>query len=465
MKRIAVIGAGIGGLSAAHTLKKARDNGQELEITVYESAERCGGKMMSERKDGYLCEYGPNSLLDNKPSAIALCEEVGLKNKILKSNDSSNRRFIFSENELHQLPEGPASFLKSRLITTSGKIRIATEFFRKKGDPEKDETIEEFANRRLGNEAYEKLLDPMIKGIFAGDPSKMSLKTCFTRIYELEMQYGGLFKAMIKLQSEKKKSGKKNDNAGPAGPGGAIVSFKDGLKELIDALSSELKDMIQLSTQVTSIKKDKGGYRLSVVKKGGAAEEKIFDKVIVCTPSYVMAEMFKELSGKIVSELNKIPYAPVTVVALGFNKSELNQPLNGFGFLIPSRENKDILGCLWTSSIFAHRANEGKVLLTVMIGGMKKPELVKKSDDELIDITLRELKSTMGISARPVFQNIYTHEKAIIQFHVGHEKISNQIKEELKKFNGIYLGCNTYGGIGVDGAIKNSVAVAKEALE
>jgi oxygen-dependent protoporphyrinogen oxidase len=464
MKRIAVIGAGIGGLAAAHTLKKYRDSGKELDITLFESNERCGGKIMSKRIDGFLCEYGPNAILDNRPAAMTLCEEAGLKDKILRSNDAARKRFILSNNTLHQLPEGPGSFLKSGLISFSGKLRLMTEILRKKGDPEKDETIEEFAKRRLGGEAYDKLLDPMISGIFAGDPTRMSLKTSFERIHELERDYGGLFKAMIKLQLEKRKSGVKSEG-GPAGPGGTIVSFKDGLQELIDALADELKDIIQLNTKVTSIKKDGDAYRLTVLKKDGEAEDKVFDKIVVCTPSFVMPGMFRELSQTIASELEKIPYGPVSVVALGFNKDELNHPLDGFGFLIPVKEKREMLGCLWTSSIFAHRAPEGKSLLRIMVGGMRRPDLVKKSDDELTSIVLKELKITMGITASPIFSTIYKHEKAIIQFHTGHEKISNTVKDELiKKFPGIYLGCNTYSGIGIDGAVKNSIAAAKACM-
>jgi oxygen-dependent protoporphyrinogen oxidase len=462
MERVAVLGAGIGGLAAAHTLKKLRDGGKDIQISLIEASERVGGKIMSERKEGFLCEYGPNSLLDNRPAAMTLVEEVGLKDKILRSNDSARRRFIYSNRTLHELPEGPKSFMKSKLISFPGKLRMAMELIIKKGDPEKDETIEEFAKRRLGKEAYDKLLDPMITGIFAGDPTRMSLKTCFERIHELEMQYGGLFKAMMKLGKEKKARGEKSDS-GPAGPGGTIVSFKDGLKELIDALYDELKEFIRLNTRVTSIVKDGDAYRLTVVEDG-SEEELQFDKVVICTPTYVMPDMLKNLSDKAAAELMKIPYAPVSVVALGFLKQELNHPLDGFGFLIPGKEKREILGCLWTSSIFEHRAPDEKAFLRIMIGGMRSPDLAKKSYEELVSITLKELKATMGISAVPVFSNIYSHERAIIQFHTGHEKISNVVKEELNKFPGIVLGCNTYGGIGIDGAVKNSINAVESIL-
>jgi len=464
MKRIAVIGAGIGGLAAAHTLKRLKDNGSDLEVTLFESDSRCGGKMMSERKDGYLCEYGPNSLLNNRPSAMGLIEELGLSDKILMSNDASRKRFILSNRVLHELPEGPGSFLTSRLISILGKMRMAAEIITPKGDPDKDETIEEFANRRLGKEAYEKLLDPMISGIFAGDPRRMSLKTCFTRIYELEMQYGGLFKAMIKLGKEKKKRGEKSDS-GPAGPGGKIVAFKEGLQEIVDALADELKGITQLNTKVGSIKKEGDAYKLTATNNDGSSEELIFDKIIVCTPTHVMISLFKELSRAISTELEKIPYAPVAVVALGYDKSKLKHPLNGFGFLVPARERREILGCLWTSSIFDHRAPEGKALIRLMIGGMKRPELIKLTEQELIDLARSEVKDIMGIDAEPVFTNVYKHERAIVQFHVGHEKISNNIKDELKKLPGIFLGCNTYGGIGIDGAVKSSIEAANNAVE
>ncbi len=462
MRKIAVIGAGIGGLAAAHTLNQLSQENDELDVYLFEAADRLGGKIMSERKNGFLCEYGPNSLLDNRPAAMGLCEELGLKDKVLRSNDSARKRFILSKNKLHQLPEGPGSFFGTGLMSISGKLRIIAEIWQAKGDPEKDETIQEFARRRLGDEAYNMLLDPMITGIFAGDPTRMSLKTCFPRIHELEMQYGGLIKAMFKLMWEKKKRGEKS--GGPAGPSGSIVAFNEGLQEIIDLLAEELKDITHLNTRITSIKKGGIGYSLTIEKVGSAAEEVLFDKVVICTPTHVMPMMLKDLSEKIACELGKIPYAPVAVVALGYDKKEMKHPLDGFGFLIPGKEKRDILGCLWTSSIFAHRAPDGKALLRLMIGGMRSPELALVSEAELVDIARREVKITMGIDATPVFSNVYKHETAIIQFHVGHEAISNRIKDELKKFPGLEIGCNSFGGIGIDGAVKASIDAAKACI-
>ena len=461
MKKIAVIGAGIGGLAAAHELKKLREGGNDIEVTLIESNDRCGGKILSERIEGFLCEYGPNAVLDSRETTMNLCKEAGLEDRLLKSNDAARKRYIFSKGELHRLPEGPGSFLTSGLLTLSGKLRIVAELLTKQGDMEKDETVEEFAKRRLGVEAYDLLLDPMIAGIFAGDPTRMSLRTSFTRIHELERDYGGLIKGMIGLMKEKKKKGEKR--GGPGGPAGAMITFKEGLQELVEALADELKDITRMSTKVTSIKKEGGGYKITV-EKAGASEEMVFDKIIVCTPAFIMPNLMRGLSETVAAQLEKIPYASVSVVALGYDKAELGHPLDGFGFLVPFKEHKDIMGCLWTSSIFDHRAPEGKALLRVMIGGMRKPELAMKSDDEIIAIKQKELKATMGITATQIFHKIYNHEKAIIQFNVGHEEISNKIKDELKKFPGIYLGCNTYDGIGIDCAVKNSIEAAHKAV-
>ncbi len=237
MMRIVVIGAGISGLSTAYALQRlAAEADREIDIVVLEKEERLGGKISSIKEQGYLCEWGPNGFLDNKPMTLELCERLGIANRLLRSDDNARKRFIYAAGELHQLPENGPAFLKSGLISWPGKIRLACEPFipaRRGGD---DETLAAFARRRLGQEALDKLIGPMVAGIFAGDPETMSLKSCFPRIYQLEQEYGGLIKAMVKLGKQKKaerKAGKAVASA--AGPGGVLTSFGRGIQELTDS--------------------------------------------------------------------------------------------------------------------------------------------------------------------------------------------------------------------------------------
>jgi len=236
MKKIAIIGAGISGLSAAYYIKKLCPGAF---VAVLEKEDFAGGKMRTCRENGFLMEEGPNGFLDNKPHTLDLVAELGFSNRLFKSSDASRRRFIFLKNRLNRLPENPLRFLASRLMSVKGKARLLVEFFIKKGIPEHDESLHDFAVRRLGMEAAERLIDPMVSGIFAGDPKNMSLRAAFPRIYELERDYGGLFKGLIAVMKEKKREKKRGT---PAGPGGTLTSFTNGCRSSSSASTAKTTD-------------------------------------------------------------------------------------------------------------------------------------------------------------------------------------------------------------------------------
>src|SRR4030042_2508763 len=233
--RLVIIGGGISGLSLAYFLLQQKPS---LEITILESEKRAGGKIWTDKVDGFLCESGVNGFLDNRPRTLELVSRLSLRP--LRSNENARKRFILSGGKLHRLPESPVSFLSSNLLTLPGRLRVIWEIFTSKGSG-RDETLAEFARRRLGREAFEKLIDPMASGIYAGDPEKMSLKSCFPVIYNLEQEYGSLIRAMIRLRKKAKKTGKK----GGAGPGGVLTSFYDGMETMINALTGYLGEKVK----------------------------------------------------------------------------------------------------------------------------------------------------------------------------------------------------------------------------
>ena len=257
MKKIIIIGGGISGLATAWLLRaKAGTAGKELEITLLEKEERLGGKIWSIKADGYTCEWGPNGFLDSKPQTLELCQAIGVADNLHRSNDNARKRFIYSGGELHQLPDGGPAFLKSRLISWPGKLRLALEPtpFIAAAPAGVDETLADFGRRRLGQEALDKLIAPMVSGIFAGDPETMSLESCFPRIAELEREYGGLIRAMIMLAKKKKRdqaAGKVVSSA--AGPGGVLTSFREGIQYLSDALTASLGGIVRTGAAVTSV--------------------------------------------------------------------------------------------------------------------------------------------------------------------------------------------------------------------
>ncbi|MDD2307963.1 MAG: protoporphyrinogen oxidase [Desulfuromonadaceae bacterium] len=465
MKKILIIGGGISGLATAWLLReKGRAAGKDLDITLLEKEERPGGKIRSIKAEGYTCEWGPNGFLDSKPQTLDLCRALGVEQNLHRSNDNARRRFIFSGGELHQLPDGAAAFLRSRLISWPGKLRLALEPTPFIAAPPAgvDETLAAFGRRRLGGEALDKLIAPMVSGIFAGDPETMSLVSCFPRIAELEREYGGLIRAMILLAKKKKRDqaeGKVVSSA--AGPGGTLTSFREGIQYLPDALAASLGDIVRPGSAVITVEKKGGSPYLTTCSNGCELEA---DLVIMASPAFAAAEMLAGLDGCIAGTLRQIPYASMTVVCFGYSHGQIGRSLDGFGYLIPKKEGLSTLGTLWDSSMFENRAPEGNVLLRSMMGGACFPEYVTLSDEEVVARVRKDLKLTMGIDAAPEFIRIFRHPQAIPQYTVGHGKRLQGLDVALKKHPGLILTGNSYRGIGLNDCVAAAERAADEAL-
>ena len=449
MKRVSIIGGGISGLTIAYLLI---NRNEDLEVRVYEADNRPGGKIRSEKTDGFLCERGPNGFLDNKPRTLELCRSLGIDP--VSSNENSKKRFIFTDNMLKALPESPVSFIKSDLLTWGGKLRLLLELNARKGPS--DETVADFIIRRLGKEALEKLIDPMCSGIYAGDPYEMSIKSCFPRIKELEQEYGSLIKAMIKIKKQRKQA---DGGQVSAAPGGNLTSFFDGTQTVTDSLAEKLGGRLKLGHPIDSITIQNGTYQLR--SSGETAEA---DIVVLAAPAYAAAGMLKDFDSELSATLLKIPYPHVSVVCFGYKKEEVAHALNGFGFLVPHREKRSILGNLWDSSIFPNRASEGDVLLRTMVGGAKKPEIASMDDDKLISMVYDELNSILGLKSAPEMVKVYRWDKAIPQYLLGHTNIVNAIDRSLNKYPGLYVTGNAYNGIGINDCIENGYSVADKIL-
>ncbi len=460
MKKVAIIGAGISGLSTAFTVERlATEAGLDVEVTVFERDERTGGKIWSIKEEGYLCEWGPNGFLDSKPMTLELCDQLGIRDQLERSNDNARKRFIYSGGILNRLPENGPMFLKSKLISWPGKIRLAQEFIRPKRTDGVDETLADFARRRLGDEALNKLIGPMVSGIFAGNPETMSLKSCFPRIHELEQEYGGLLKAMMLLAKKKKaevKAGKQVASA--AGPGGVLTSFVGGIQELTDGTVKEIKGEIRTGQSVAGLKKIDCGWELRLVD-GSSFDAEI---VVSAAPAHVLKELTLTLDGELSELLAGIPYAPMNVICFGYEQDKVSRDLDGFGYLIPKKEGCAILGTLWDSSIFPHRAPQGHVMLRSMMGGATTPEAIALSDAEVKQRTMAELKKIMGIEAEPDFVRIFRHQRAIPQYVVGHAERLLAIDERLKKHPGLILTGNSYLGIGLNDCVNAAYKAADQ---
>jgi oxygen-dependent protoporphyrinogen oxidase len=453
MGRIAIIGGGISGLSLAYFLLE-KDPARE--VMVFESEKRPGGKIWTDRADGFLCEGGVNGFLDNKPMTLELSKKLSLAP--LRSNDASRKRFIFSDGVLHRLPESPPAFLTSRLLSLPGRLRVMAEMIIP-GNAKEEETLAEFARRRLGAEAYRKLIDPMASGIYAGNAEMLSLRACFPKVYELERKYGGLIRGMLNLQRERKKQGSR-DKVG-AGPGGVLTSFHGGMGELIQSLKSFLGERLRLGYRAVSLERKQKRY-IQHFSDGSSFEA---DVVVIASPAYAAAEMLRNLDKKVSLSVAEIPYPSVAVACFGYRKEKIRADLDAFGYLIPSGEKRKILGTLYDSSIFPNRAPEGYVLLRSMVGGSRASHLAMEPEPRLVDMIRKELADIVGITAEPDFLRIYRHEMAIPQYTVGHLERLKSIETLLGKHPGLFLTGNAYRGISVNDCIENSAKLAEKIIE
>jgi len=439
--KIAIIGGGISGLTTAFYIKKGNP---EAQITLFEKEDKLGGKMMTKKIDGFLFEEGSNGFLSNKPDTLNLVKESGAEDLLLSSSDDARVRFIYKD-ALHVLPESPGAFLKTPLLTLFGKLRVAAEILVPAKEDDSDETLQSFGYRRVGKEMTNAFLDPMVAGVFASAPDKISVNSAFPAVVKLEKEYGGLFKGMLR---KKKKE---------AGPGGILMSFKGGVGAFVDSLANSLNIEIKTDMSVKYIEKIDTKYLLHVENF-----EEEFDKVILSTPAYESAKILNKIEPEFSVLLHDIEYSPISVVGLGY--SELNHDLKGFGLLTTSSSKKEILGVLWDSSIFADRAPADKKSLRVMIGGQRNPDLALKSDEELKQIAIQGVKETMGVEELPDITYVKRWERGIPNYRLGHLERMNKLFKKLKKHDGLYLSSNAYFGVGLNDCVKNSKEVAKEVL-
>lgn len=449
--KIGIIGAGISGLATAHSIL-AKNPG--IELTVFEAGARPGGKVITEATpEGYICEWGVNAFLDKSPPTLELCRELGLE--VLPADVSAKKRFVYSEGALHKLPEKPPEFFSSKLLSPGGRLRVVGEIFSGRAS-KPDETLAEFGTRHLGREAFEKLIDPMASGVFAGDATTMSVKSCFPRIREVEDEYGSLIRGLIKLQKAARKAGKK-DTPGP-GPGGVLTSFEDGMSTMTDALAATLGDRVKCNCPVQSVRRE--GKRYSVCLDSGREES--FDGLVLSSPAYAQSAMLAELSPVLSKLVGDIGYPSLAVVCLGYEQQHTGTDMDGFGFLVPSREKRDILGTVSDSNVFPNRAPQGHALLRTMVGGARSSELALLPDDRLLDVVQSDLKEIMGITADPVFAKIYRHERAIPQYLVGHADRLQAIEEEVQHFPGLFLTGNAFRGVSLNDCVVNARKTAEE---
>ncbi len=481
--RVVVVGGGVSGLATAFRIRERfQARGQGLDICLLEAADRTGGKIRTEFLDGVRFEWGPNGFLDGKPDTLALCKDLGIQDELLPSSEAARKRYVFSGGKLHRVPETPASFFLSQLLTLRGRLRVVGEAWARKTPAGIDTSIAEFGRRRLGREAAEKLLDPMVSGIFAGDPAVLSLASCFPRIAEMEREHGSLLRAMVALQRQRRREKRpggaegldaseapKRRGGGPAGPAGTLTSFKKGMEELVRVLEERLGDSVRKECAVTSLiplgdGEGQRGFRVRY-RHQGVQREMSAEVVVLAVPAYEAEQILKEIDPAVCDLLKGIPYAPVVVAGLGFPKDEAPGPLDGFGFLVPYQEGSPVLGSLWTSSIFAGRTPRDIVLTRNMVGGWRNGWTLSLDEEALEQIACEMLERAVGGRGRVRFRRFVRHPRAIPLYLVGHARRLEAIEERLAAFPGIYLTGNGFRGVALNDCTREACRVARRVEE
>jgi protoporphyrinogen/coproporphyrinogen III oxidase len=455
MNKVDVLIAG-GGISGLATLHFVTSRHPHLTVRLVEAAPRLGGTIGTDVIDGFSFDWGPNGFLDREPLTLQLCRELGLESSLEPANQNVSNRFILRQGKLRSVPMKPAAFLLSDILSWQGKLRVMMEPFGAKRPDGIDESIYDFGKRRIGREAADYLIQPMVSGVYGGVAEKLSLQSCFPIMREMENEYGSLFKAMIAKARQARRAGKKA--GGPAGPGGWLTSFRGGLYTLIEAFQSRYADRIHTGIGVTEISRNDHAWAVRLAN-GDTIDAAT---VVLAVPSYTGAAIVRKSSGVLADALAAIPYAPIAVVCTGYEAGASKLPLDGFGFLVPRKENRRILGSIWTSSIFSQRAPDGMVQLRTMVGGDGDHGSAKLNDAQLLDIVQSDLTAILGLSGTPGITRIYRWQHGIPQFRVGHALIMSRIEAELKRLGSLHVASNAYYGIGLNDCVKQAFRVAQQ---
>ncbi len=523
-KHVIIIGGGIAGLSTAyHVQEDAHAAGLPITYTLLEDDTRVGGKIKTEHVDNFVIDGGPDCFLSRKPWAIELCRKLGLNDDLMGTNDDRRKTFVLNRGKLTPLPDGvmlviPTKFMPfatSNLISWPGKMRMGMDLLIPPRSDTSDETVGDFVRRRLGQEALDKIAEPLMSAIHISDPEYQSLLGSFPLFRTMEQKHGSLIRAMlaqrkaaitskvngvggllnvspdkvmydsvrqitrlvgVTLPSEPPKSPNSMHNgesfyaksAGSAAPLPMFMTLRQGLGQMVDAVAQALTDgQVCMGKRVVRVEHvdvppDSDEPRYHVHTADG--DTFTADAVVLATPSYVSADLLKSIHPQLVDALLGIPYVTTATVSMGFQFEDIGRPFDGFGFVIPRKEHRQITGCTWTSTKFNHRTPSDRLLLRCFIGGPGHEELAELPDDELVAMARKELQAIMGLNAAPVLTRVFRWSKANPQYLVGHLDRVREIHAMCDSLPGMVVTGSAFDGVGVPDCIHQGQKAAKKVL-
>jgi len=466
-RSVVVIGAGITELVAAYELK-----GRGVLVTLFEASGQAGGAIGTSLADGFLAEHGPNSFVTSAP-VETLIEQLGLQDEVVEANTDANRRYIVRDGVLVPFPMTPWSMLTTPLFSKRAKLRVLLEPLVRTKPGSGDESIASFVRRRLGAEVLDYAVNPFIAGIFAGDPEQLSMAHAFPRVFALERQYGSLSRGLMKSRRDAYKARRADAaNSTPAAtdavssadaaPARArLISFRDGLQTLPDALAAALGSTLKLSTPARLLHRGEDRW---IIETGhdGAVRARAIDAIVLAAPAHALTAM--ELPAEIrrhALPIEQVEYPPVSCITLGFRREDVAHKLDGFGVLVPTVEKRQILGALFSSTLFPDRAPDGHVTITVFVGGGRDPKLARLDTDQLVRLVRTDLKELLGVRGDPVFAKHVYWPRGIPQYVVGYDAVKDAADATEAANPGLYVTGNFRNGVSVGDCIASGQQVAQ----
>ncbi|UCC71834.1 MAG: protoporphyrinogen oxidase [Gemmatimonadota bacterium] len=462
LKRVAVVGGGVAGLAAAYELaKQARETGLPLSIDLFESADRLGGAILTENVDGYVLDAGPDAVLTLKPWGLELCREIGLEDEIIPTQDEHRGVALFSRGALRSLPYGTGSsavrkiraYVSSGVVSWPAKLRMAADLVLPRGEQRADESMADFFGRRLGREAVERIVDPLIAGIYSGDPDKLSIYSTFPRFPQMVAKQRSILLSLLRAPQ----SARSGSRTLPI-----FCSLRNGLGQMVEAIVERLDGaQVHLSTPATTVEKTGAGYSLGT----HAGRHNGYAGVILAAPAWTTGRLLGDLAPKPAREMKSIRYLSSATIFFAYRRNDLGPRPRGFGFLVPGCEGRRINGATWISNKFAHRSPEDGFLARCFIGGDRTGEELQADDDGLVRICKEELRDIAGITAQPLFTRVYRWKDSGPQYDVGHASLIGEVDAALAEHPGLEVTGAGFRGIGIPDCVYDGRETARRLVE
>jgi oxygen-dependent protoporphyrinogen oxidase len=461
MKRIAIIGGGISGLSAAYTLEEKRQSGTPVEYVLFESSPRLGGVLVTDHVDGCIVEAGPDSFLTEKPWAADLCAKIGLGDQLIGSNDSERKTYILAKGKLVVMPDGLMFMVPTKIMPTvfsplfsmRTKMRMAAEWFHPPHKATEDETVAQMVERHYGSEMVDLLADPLLSGVYGGEATQLSVRAVLPRFADMESKHGSLGRAML--------AARRKMSAAPKAPARPLFSsLKDGMQQMVDALVACLDaNSLKTSAPVQSVIQQDDGWTVSA---GYATDH--FDALIIAIPAQAAAAVLQAADKNLSRDLGGIQYSSSVTVTLGYDEKVRASLPPGFGFLVPRSEGHRMLAATFVHNKFPHRAPENRAIVRCFLGGARDEQILQVSEPGILEIVRGELRQIIGLNAEPLFARVYKWKAAMAQYSVGHLDRLQRIESLRQKLPGLALAGNGYNGIGVPDCVRSGAEAAGKIL-